>query len=119
MSASVNGHDMEHVPCLKQEHHIVVCLDNLNRHRRVHRPSQTERQAMSRVVVLRWIVLLEDRSTFGREWKRSGTLLIRTIHFHICNERMVPHPVQIWFSVWKTRDRRLSISELPYKRQIH
>ena len=60
MRTSIDRYNVEHVPGLKEKHYVLVCLKNLNRHRRIHRASQAEREASSCVIVIRCIEAFEN-----------------------------------------------------------
>src|SRR5262245_32763107 len=105
MWTSIDRYNVEHIPGLKEKNHVLVCLNNLNRHRRIHRASQAELETSSGVIVCGRIETLENCRAFRSKRKRAGAFLIPAVYFHILYERMVPNTVQVRFSAWKTRDR--------------
>src|SRR5437867_10650665 len=84
MRTSIDRYNMEHIPGLEEKHHVLARLNNLNRHRRIHRASQTEREAAARVIVIRRMEAFENCGSLRCVWKRAGGLL-----FPCCQLRML------------------------------
>ena len=100
MHAPVGMHDLEDVPSLVKYRENIGGLNDADRERRVHGSGQPLGQAMTGIVELGRIIILEYLGILGRIRDRMSTLR------HIRDVGPLPHSVQVRFPIGKARDRR-------------
>ena len=100
MHAPVGVNDLKDVPSLVQDRKNVVGLDDTDREGRVHGSGQPLGQAMTGIVELRGVVILENLRILRRIGDGFSSLR------HIRNVRPLPHSAQVRFPIGKARDRR-------------